>query len=147
MIERITVAQLYRRPGFEEMIAEYSAHAIKSLPKPLYREEDYTKLEALGILAVWCAMHDGNVVGFATCLSSMIPHYGIGIAIAESLFVRKGSRVLGLGIRLISAVERHSASLGAPAVFFSCPIGSGYDKVLLHRHYSAETTTYVKALI
>lgn len=146
MIERVTVDQLYAKPGFQDMIDEYARHAIKTMPKPLYRKEDYLPLEALGILTVWCAMYGGLVVGFASCLISMIPHYGCGIAIAESLFVREGVRSMGLGVRLIEAVERHAIDKGMPAVFFSCPIGSEFKKVLEHRDYSAETTTYVMVL-
>lgn len=146
MIQKITVTQLYDLPGFEDMIAEYATHAIKKMPRPLYRKEDYLPLEAMGILSVWCAMYGEQVVGFASCLVSKIPHYGCGVAIAESLFVRKGVRAAGFGIRLIEAVECHGREAGAPAVFFSCPIGSEFKKVLLHRNYSAETETYVKIL-
>jgi len=145
-VERVTVEQLYALPGFEEMIAEYATHAIKKMPTPLYRKEAYLPLEEKGILAVWCAMYGGYVVGFASCLLSMIPHYGCGIAIAESLFVRESVRMAGFGIRLIEAVENHGREAGMPAVFFSCPIGSEFKKVLEHRNYSAETTTYVKML-
>lgn len=146
MVERISVEELYSLPGFEDMIAEYATHAIKKMPRPLYRKEDYLRLEAAGVLTVWCAMYGGLVVGFASCLISMIPHYGCGIAIAESLFVRESLRNAGFGIRLIRAVEDHGRQAGVPAVFFSCPIGSPYGAVLEHRNYSAETTTMVKML-
>lgn len=146
MVEKVTVDELYARPGFESMIAEYAKLAIKKLPTPLYRKEAYLPLEAASVLTVWCEMYGGLVVGFASCLVSTIPHYGVGIAIAESLFVREGVRRTGLGIRLIEAVERHAASVGAAAVFFSCPIASEFHKVLERRNYSAETTTWVKSL-
>lgn len=146
MIERVTVDELYTLPGFEDMIAEYALLAIKKLPKPLYRKEDYLPLERAGILTVWCAIHDGLVVGFATCLISSIPHYGIRIAIGESLFVRESVRTGGYGVRFIDAIERHAATAGAIAVFMSCPLGSDYARVLERRNYSAETTTYVKSL-
>ena len=115
MVEQVTVEELYSRPGFEEMIAEYAKLAIKKLPAPRYRKEDYLPLEAAGVLTVWCEMYGGIVVGFASCLVSKIPHYGIGIAIAESLFVREEVRRTGLGIRLIATVERHAASERSPS--------------------------------
>jgi GNAT superfamily N-acetyltransferase len=146
MIRQVTVTELYAMPGFEEMIAEYAKLAIKKLPAPLYRKEDYLPLEAAGLLTVWCAMYGGMVVGFASCLISKIPHYGIPIAIAESLFVRESVRGTGAGIRFIDAIERHATSSGVQAVFFSCPIGSEFKTVLTHRNYSAETTTFVKSL-
>lgn len=147
MVEKIGVEEFYALPGFDVMIEEYAQHAIKKMPTPLYRKEDYLPLEAAGVLTVWCAMHNRKVVGFSSCIISKIPHYGVGVAIAESLFVRQSTRKLGLGIRLIDAIERHGVDNGVPAVFFSCPIGSDFKKVLLHRNYSAETTTYVKSLI
>lgn len=146
IIRQVTVEELYAKPGFDEMIAEYSKLAIKKLPKPLYRKEDYLPLEAAGVLTVWCAMYGGKVVGFASCLISRIPHYGVGIAIAESLFVREAVRGTGAGIRLIDAIERHAQANSLQWVFMSCPLGSEYAKVLEHRNYSAETTTYVKSL-
>lgn len=146
MIERVTVEQLYSRPGFEDMIAEYATHAIKNMPAPLYRKEHYLALESAGIFAVWCGMYGGLVMGFSTCLLSMIPHYGVGIAIMESIFVRDAIRRTGLGIRLIEAVEHHAVDNGRQVLFASCPIGSEYKNVLVHRNYSAETTTYVKML-
>lgn len=146
MIEQVTVSELYEKPGFEAMIAEYAQHAIKSMPAPKYRKEDYLPLEAAGMLSVWCAMDGGIVVGFASCLISKVPHYGVGIAIAESLFVRHSVRRLGLGLRFIDTIERHAVAKGVPILFFSCPIGSDYKKVLEHKNYSAETTTYVKVI-
>lgn len=146
MIEQVTVDDLYSRRGFEDMVAEYAKFSIKKLPTPLFCKENYLPLEAAGVLTVWCAMYGGFVVGFGSCLISTIPHYGLRIAIAESLFVREAVRRAGYGIRLIDTIERHAASNGVPAVFFSCPIGSEFEKVLQHRNYSAETTTYVKSL-
>lgn len=146
MIELTTVADLHAKPGFQSMIDEYAKLAIKSLPVPLFQKENYLPLEKAGLLTVWCCMYGGMVVGFASCLISRIPHYGISIAIAESLFVRECVRANGDGIRFIDAIERHAATNGALAVFFSCPVGSEFKTVLERRNYSAETTTYVKAL-
>lgn len=146
MIEQVTVSELYARKGFEEMIEEYAKLAIKKLPSPLYRKEDYLPLEAAGLLTVWCAMHNGIVIGFASCLLSRIPHYGIGIAIGESLFVRETYRSTWVGTHFIAAIERHARANKAAAVFMSCPLGSEYANLLERRNYSAETTTYVKSL-
>lgn len=146
MIKQVTVDELYAMPGFEPMIQEYAKLAIKKFPAPKYRKEDYLPLEQAGLLTVWAAMYGGLVVGFASCLISKIPHYGIPIAIAESLFVREAVRSGGYGIRLIDAIERCAAKNGAPAVMFSCPLGSDFKTVLERRMYSAETVTYVKRL-
>lgn len=146
MIERVTVDQLYAKPGFDEMVTEYAELSIKSFPAPSYLKKEYLPLEAAGLLTVWAAMRRGIVVGFASCLISKLPKYGIPVAIAESIFVRKSVRSSGLGIRLIDTVERHAAASGVPTVLFSCPIGSDFHKVLEQRLYSAETTTYVRVL-
>lgn len=146
MIFNMTVEQTYAQPGFEEMIAEYAEHAIKKMPKPLYRKEDYLPLEAAGVLTVWVALQDGIAVGFLACLASKIPHYGCSVMIAESLFVSKRARRRGTGLHFLNLVEAHAKSLGAPAVFVSCPIGSEFKKVLRRKNYSAETETYVKVL-
>lgn len=146
MLEKMTVEELYSKPGFQEMINEYAKLAITKLPAPLYRKEDYMPLEAAGILTVWGYMYEGSVVGFTSCLLSRIPHYGIGIAIAESLFAVESMRGKGIGNQLIAAVEEHARAAGVGAVFMSCPIGSEFEIVLQRRHYSAETITHVKAL-
>lgn len=146
MIQQVTVEELHATPGFDDMIAEYAKLAIKTLPPPLFSKENYLPLESAGVLTVWAAMYGGLVVGFASCLISKLPHFGIPIAIAESLFVRESVRSRGYGIELIAAVERHGAANGAIAAFFSCPLGSPFEKVLEHRNYSAEATTMVKVL-
>lgn len=146
MIEQLTVEELCARPGFDSMIEEYAKLAIKGMPKPFFSTDNYLPMESAGILTIWCAMYEGVVVGFASCIISKIPHYGVKIAIAESVFVRESVRRLGLGIRFLKAIELHALNMGVPAVFASCPIGSEYEKVLHYRNYSAQTVTYVKLL-
>lgn len=146
MIYNMTVEELYAQPGFEEMIAEYAKLAIKKMPKPLYRKEDYLPLEAAGVLTVWAAIQDGRVVGFLSCIASKIPHYGCGVVIAESLFVSKDARRRSTGLHFLNIAESHARSMLAPALFVSCPIGSQFRKVLKRRNYSAETETWVKVL-
>lgn len=146
-VQKVTVDELYALPGFQEMIDEYATLAIKKLPKPKFDRENYISLERLGILAVFAVVHRDQVVGFASCLTSRIPHYGIAIAIAESLFACERVRNLGVGVLLLATVERYARNvLGISALFVSCPVGSAFHKMLEYRNYSAETTTYVKAL-
>ena len=147
MIKKVTVEELYASPGFEDMIAEYAKLAIKKLPAPRFARKITCHWKLLACFTAWVYMYGGLAAGFASCLISSIPHYGIRIAIAESLFAREGVRGKGIGLQLIAAVERHAASQGAMAVFMSCPIGSEFERVqLAHRNYSAETTTFVKVL-
>lgn len=146
MIRNFTAEEMYSYPGFQEMIDEYAELAIKQMPKPLYKKEDYQRMEDAGVLTGWGAIQDGRVVGFASCIHSVIPHYGVGVVIVESLFVGKEARRRSFGIQLLNVCEWHAKSLQARAVFVSCPAGSAFRKLLKRRNYSFETETYVKVL-
>ena len=144
-IKQVSVKELSEMLGFKAMIDEYANLAIKSMPTPKFNVDNYAPLEAAGVLSVWAVTCGYMVVGFASCIASRIPHYGVGVAIVESLFVREVSRYSGVALKLLSTLEAHAVALKAPALFVSCPVHSDFKRVLLRRNYSDETVTYVKA--
>lgn len=146
LIEQTTVDELYAMPGFEDMIAEYRTLAIKRLPEPKYRKEDYIPMEKLGMLTVYCVKAEGRVVGFMSIVRSKIPHYGITLCIVESLFVCAAHRSGGAGVRFIDRAEGFAKSLFSAGLFIQCPFGQELAKVLERKGYSPETISYFKPL-
>ena len=145
-IIRTSVKLLYADPQFKTMVEEYATYAIKRLPRPQYRQEDYEPMEQAGIMAVFAALHEGNLAGFAAVLETKIPHYGLKLSVVESLFVRKAFRKTGAGLRLIRRAEDHARSLGAAGIFINCPYGQELAKVLPRLDYTPETLSHFKPL-
>lgn len=105
MIKLTTVDEIYKFEGFEEMVQEYGQLSASFLPPATYKREDYKPIEDAGLLAAFCALDKGKIVGFAACIRAFLPHYGITAAQVESLYVLRAYRQNGYGIRLIEACE------------------------------------------
>lgn len=146
LIEQVTVEELCTLPGFDEMIAEYATLAIKRLPKPQYRKENYIPMEKLGMLSVFCVKAEGRVVGFMSVVRSKIPHYDITLCIVESLFVCSAHRGGGAGVRFIDRAEGLAKSFFSVGLFIQCPWGQELARVLERKGYTPETISYFKPL-
>ena len=132
-VERRTIADLFDHPDFEEVIDEYSNEcAITLLPSPNPVRGIYEQLEANHVIHTYLVLDDvERLLGFAILLFNIFPHYGLKMAVAESLFVRKEARRLGVwGEALKRELERDAESQGCDGLFFSSPIGSQFDKVM-----------------
>lgn len=113
------------------LIAEYadecSIPAIGEInPKP----ETYATLENSGIMHSFAAFDGVRMIGFATVLSPIMPHYSKRVATIESLFVAKTSRASGAGRELMQTVERFVKDLGCVGILYSSPVGGKLERLL-----------------
>ena len=141
VVRRITVEEAFNSQGFSDLCKEYAHEAaIAGLPDPQEKLSAYQVLEASGsdAFCVFGAFLGDRLVGFVVLLTPVIPHYGIAVAVAESLFVGWDYRRTGAGLLLIRQAEKRALELGSPGMLFSAPSG-GRLAVLLPRIGYRET--------
>lgn len=133
-IVRCSAAALMGAPEFPALIAEYAAEsAIDGMPSPEAKLATYALLEATGMLHVYAALQEGQVIGFITVLAPVLPHYSAVVAVTESFFVAAAHRKSGAGLRLLKAAEDCARFVGSPGLLVSAPAGGRLAEVLSRR--------------
>lgn len=131
VIRPIHYSDVLGAPNAHELIAEYAAEcSIPAIGGINPQPQIYKALEEAGIFQVFGAYAGEKLVGFASVLTSTLPHYGKKVATMESLFASKDHRSGGLGTLLLSHVENYAQASGCPAIFYSALIGSRLEKLL-----------------
>lgn len=131
-IHTCTVAEIENARGIGDVSSGYAEEsAISLLPAPQPRWDVYRAMEVTGLFKVIGAFDGERIVGFASVISGvMMPHYGVKLASVESIFVLKGYRKTGAGIRLLRAAEDVAREEGAVALLSAAPKGGSLAKVL-----------------
>jgi len=129
-----------------DLLAEYAAECGVSALGPISPQwEMYERMQAAGLLQIFGVFVDGVMVGFASVLVSVLPHYGFLAATVESLFVARAHRNSGAGARLMKTIERHARDRECRAVFYGAPAG-GKMEGLLGKRYVRTSAMYYKPL-
>jgi GNAT superfamily N-acetyltransferase len=132
-------------PSFPALIAEYAAEtAIDGMPPYDAKVENYRKLHQAGVLHVFAAVQDGELVGFLSMLISLLPHYGVNVAVVESVFVSAAHRKGGIGLRLIAEAEKHATVMGSPGLLISTPMQGNLIKLLPKCGYTETNRVFFK---
>lgn len=122
------------------LIAAYAAEC--SLPEigPVSPQgEMYAAMERSGVNQ-WFVAEVGGIVGFASVLVCLLPHYGTTVATVESLYGKHG-------LELMQAVEEYAKECGCVAILYSAPAGGRLEKLLsLKRNYRQSNTVFAKSL-
>ena len=123
------MAMVLNASNSKELLAEYAEEcAIAELGEISPSRELYSNLEAHGMKTI-AALDEGRLVGFATLLTYMVPHYGKKVAATESIFVARGYRGK-IGRRLLDFIEALARKEQCAAVFYSAPVGSRFAEYL-----------------
>lgn len=131
--------------GDADMIAEYASESSITHMPPINAQADmYAMLETSGAMRCYGAYKDGVMVGFATVLTSVLPHYGALTSITESIFIIKKHRKSGAGMALIRHIENDSADRGSVGLLVSAPSGGSLSKVLPHVGYEHTNEVFFK---
>lgn len=140
-----SVAEIEMAPNFEDLATEYEEEAlIDGMPPPRARWETYRALEGTGMLRVFSAVLDGQLIGFISILASRLPRYDVPIAVSESFFVAKAHRKTGAGLKLLKMAEDKARGLGSPGLLVSCPYGGDLFKVLPRVGYVETSRIFFK---
>ena len=128
------------------LLAEYAVEcSVPAVGAPDPQWEMYERMQAAGLLQMFGVYVDGGMVGFASVLVSVLPHYGFIAATVESLFVAQAHRSSGAGARLMKTIERHARDRECRAVFYGAPAG-GKMESLLGKRYARTSSMYYKPL-
>lgn len=131
VIKQITFDELYNDPAFASLMVEYEEEsAIDGLPSIKVKIELYRNYEQNGAFYVVASYHEDKLIGFATVLSPIMPHFSALISVCESLFVAKEFRKTGAGLKLIKDCENHATKLGSPGLLMSAPMGGSLAEIL-----------------
>jgi GNAT superfamily N-acetyltransferase len=148
MIKKIKFAELETAPNFLELRDEYAAEcAIAGLPPIAEKFEMYRAIEDAGFFQLFGAYVNDKLVGFVSVVVSVIPHFGVPVAVAESLFVASQFRKFGLGLELIREAQSFAASKGSSGILFSAPTGGKLEQILPRMGFRATNTTFYKEFI
>jgi len=129
-----------------ELLAEYVAEcSMPALGQAQPQWEMYERMQAAGILRMFGVYVDDSMVGFASVLVSVLPHYGVRAATVESLFVAAEHRGTSAAARLMKAVEGHAREQECKVVFYGAPAG-GKMEGLLGKRYVRVSSMFCQGL-
>jgi GNAT superfamily N-acetyltransferase len=145
MIKKIKFSDLEQDSNFDALRDEYSEEcAIAGLPPIAEKFEVYKRMEDVGFFHLFGAYSEDKLVGFVSVIISIIPHYGVAIAVAESLFLSKEFRPTSLGRGLIASAEDCAKTAGSSGLLFSAPVGGQLSKLLPNIGYRETNITFFK---
>lgn len=147
-----TASELVDNPAFPALRREYADEsAVAGLPDPEEKLVLYQCMEASGALQIYGAFvpeqagqRDEQLVGFVAVLASVLPHYGVTIAVTESLFVAAAHRRTGAGLALIRRAERHARELCSPGLLVSAPSQGRLATLLPRLRYKETNRVFLK---
>ncbi len=145
-IARCSIDTLWSDTRFACVVSAYAAEgAYAGMPPPQPSREAYNSMEQRGVLAVMRADRDGALVGFAKLVLTVSPHYGVPIAVIESVFVMREHRSAA-GAPLVRAIIKTARTSGAQTILATAPIGSRLGRMLPKIGFSPTSTTYMRGL-
>jgi hypothetical protein len=128
VIRKCMAAEIFDHPRGPGLIAEYAAECGNALiGKPAPRKDMYQNLEASGLGQCFAAYEDEQLVGFAMVLVCVVPHFGLALANAESLFV---TREASCGGQLMRTLDDYATDRGCVTIFYTAPVGSRLARLL-----------------
>ena len=131
-VQLIRCADVFAAPEAGTLLEEYAAEcSIPAIGKINPQPSLYEALERSGALVCFGAYRYDKLIGFATVLITVLPHYGKAVAMLESIFVGAAHRKGGAGNSLLRAVESYAAERGCAAVLYSAPAGGRLEMLLM----------------
>lgn len=124
-------ADILDSPEAEDLLREYSAEC--SIPEigPTSPQRDmYASMEATGLMHSFGVYKGASLVGFATLLVFVLPHYGKKIANVESLFLAKAHRSGGLGRQLMTEIEKVAKEMQCSVMLYNARTGTSLERFL-----------------
>lgn len=135
-VKKASVDELYGEANFSLLVEEYAQEcSIAGLPHPAGKFDLYKNLEKSGAMYAAGAYLDGTLIGFLVVLAPVNPHYGVVLAVAETLFVTVSRRPTGAGLRLIDLAKEFARAAGSPGLLISAPVDSPLISILPRKDF------------
>lgn len=129
-IRHVSYAAILGDPGAADLLDEYSAEcSLSEIGETNPQVQMYRAMEASGMMQAFGAYKGSELVGFATLLIYVLPHYGKKIATVESVFVARAQRS-GVGNALMKAIEGHATQSACEVILYSAPVESRLEMLL-----------------
>jgi GNAT superfamily N-acetyltransferase len=135
--------------GADDLLTEYAAEcSIPEIGETCPQREIYDRMESSGLMHSFGVFDCDRLVGFATLLVFVLPHYGKKIANVESLFLAKPYRHGGTGRWLLGAIESIAAQMGCTAVLYNARRESRFERFLnaMPELYLRTNSVFLRAL-
>lgn len=130
-IQAIKYTDILDSPESAALLTEYSAEcSIPEIGEPCPQRHMYEGMEKMGLMHSLGVYEGAKLVGFATLLIFVLPHYGKKIANVESLFLGKDHRRSGVGGRLMTAVQTFATEMECCGVLYNSRVGSQLERLL-----------------
>lgn len=144
-IRKCLFSEIAENRNFPVLAHEYAEESsLAGLPDPDEKAASYRLLQYSPIFNAFGAFDEDLLIGFAFVLTPIIPHYGVAIAVTESLFVGKEYRRSGAGLKLIRAAEGLAKDLQTPGILFSAPSKGQLAEVLPRMGYRETNRVFLK---
>lgn len=118
-------------PANSALLAEYSTEcSIPEIGTPNPQRDTYARMESSGLMHSFGAFDGDTLVGFATVLVCVLPHYGKKIATVESLFLAKSHRHGSAGRELMAEIESWVKSEQCAGMLYNARAGSSLERLL-----------------
>ena len=131
LIRPVSYAEILDAPNAGRLLSDYAAEcSIPELSPFCPQAYLYEAMEKSGGLQCFGAYDGDMLVGFASVLTYILPHYGKKIATTESIFVAESHRHYGLGRELLNYIEKFAKEQGCAVFLYTAPAGSRFAKML-----------------
>ena len=146
-IMRTSVRHLFACDEITGLLQEYADQSSNpELPSANPKQELYLGMEEAGFLHVIAAFLGNELIGFATVVVAVLPHYGVPVATMESIFVRDRHRRSGAGIKLVREAEALARDEGAKGLLVTAPAGGRLSRVMPKIGYRETNTVFFRAV-
>jgi len=143
MIRPVSYADIFNDPSFSALTEEYGAEC-STLGRPNPQPDLYDLLERSGGFQAFGVYEDEALVGYASVLIYVLPHFGIKIATTESIFITRNFRHYGLD--LMARIERYAKISGCEEFIYTTPVESKFDRLLNALEYDHTNNVYRRKL-
>lgn len=145
----ISFAYILNHPETRRLLDEYAAECAQPelgeiLPQPAL----YDAMEKADTMQTFGVFEGDKLIGFASILVYVLPHYGRKVATPESIFIAAESRKSGAGQKLIDFIESYAKQKGCVAVLYTAPTGSQFSHVLEAKDaYRHSNNVFIRKLV
>lgn len=131
MIVPVSYAEILDAPNAQELIDGYAREgSLEELGTPSPQRELYKLLELSGGFQAFGVYRKNVLIGFASVIIYVLPHYGKKIAVTESIFISPGHYGGGA---LLRHIKKYARENGCGWFLYSAPTGSRFDRILARR--------------
>lgn len=148
MIKPVLYSDILEAPNAAALLREYADEcSLPEIGEPAPQAQMYKAMEATGLMQSFGAYAEDQLIGFATVLTYVLPHYGKSIASIESIFVAKEHRSSSTGRALMTVAEDYARSKQCKVMLYSAPTGSSLERLLnLMGRYRRTNSVFLRIL-